>query len=85
MEHLTELMEQAQTQLAGANTLSELDEVRVHYLGKKGLITGQLKQLGKLPAEERRGAGQEINKAKQALSAAIDERPSIALLGDPKA
>lgn len=74
MNQLTELMEQAQAQLASANSLQKLDDVRVHYLGKKGLITGQLKQLGKLPAEERRGAGQEINKAKQALSVSIDER-----------
>ena len=77
MSELTELMEQAQTQLESANSLQELDEVRVHYLGKKGLITGQLKQLGKLPAEERRGAGQEINKTKQALSVSIDERKLI--------
>ncbi len=74
MEQLTELMKQAQNQLSEANTLAGLDEVRVHYLGKKGLITGQLKQLGKLPPEERRNAGQAINKSKQVLSAAIDAR-----------
>ncbi len=74
MSELSELMEQATSQLNQANSLPELDEVRVHYLGKKGLITGQLKQLGKLPAEERRGAGQEINKTKQALAALLDER-----------
>ncbi len=74
MNELTELMQQAEVQLKTADTLTALDEVRVHYLGKKGLITGQLKQLGKLPPEERKGAGQEINKAKQSLAAAIDER-----------
>jgi len=74
VSELSELMEQATSQLNQANSLPELDEVRVHYLGKKGLITGQLKQLGKLPAEERRGAGQEINKTKQALAALLDER-----------
>ncbi|RUA34495.1 MAG: hypothetical protein DSY77_05020, partial [Bacteroidetes bacterium] len=30
---------QAESQLNAASTLAELDEVRVHYLGKKGLIT----------------------------------------------
>ena len=64
MNKLTELMQQAQTQLEASSSLVELDEIRVHYLGKKGLITDQLKQLGKLPAEERRDAGQEINKVK---------------------
>jgi len=74
VNQLTELMQQAVAQLKTADTLIALDEVRVHYLGKKGLITGQLKQLGKLPPEERKSAGQEINKAKQSLAAAIDER-----------
>jgi len=77
VEQLTELMQQAESQLNGASTLAELDDVRVHYLGKKGLITGQLKQLGKLPPEERKGAGQAINKAKQALSASLDARKLV--------
>ncbi len=72
MDKLTELMQQAQQQLDEATNLAELDDFRVHYLGKKGLITGQLKQLGQLPAEQRRDAGQEINKAKQALSELIN-------------
>ena len=74
MEQLADILEQAQQQLSGVNSLSELDDIRVQYLGKKGLITGQLKQLGKLPPEERKGAGQEINKAKQALIKTIEER-----------
>jgi len=77
VEQLTELMQQAESQLNDANTLAQLDDVRVHYLGKKGLITGQLKQLGKLPPEERKGAGQAINKAKQTLSAALDARKLV--------
>ncbi len=37
-------------------------------------MTDQLKQLGQLPAEQRREAGQEINKAKQALTALMNAR-----------
>jgi len=74
VEQLADILEQAQQQLSDVNSLSELDDIRVQYLGKKGLITGQLKQLGKLPPEERKGAGQEINKAKQALLKTIEER-----------
>ncbi len=74
MDQLTELKQQAEKELTATSTLAELDDVRVHYLGKKGLITGQLKQLGKLPAEERKGAGQEINKVKQAIAEQIDAR-----------
>jgi len=77
VNELTELKEQAQSQLNSANSLAELEDVRVQYLGKKGSITGQLKQLGKLPAEERRDAGQEINKVKQAVASEIDARKLV--------
>lgn len=74
MQDLSELLSQALHELSTATDLMALDTVRVQYLGKKGSLTGQLKQLGKLPASERRAAGQAINKAKQALIAALDEK-----------
>ena len=55
-------------------TLAALDEVRVRLLGKKGLLTEQLKGLGKLPAAERPAAGQRINDAKAAIQTAIEAR-----------
>ncbi|WP_219988602.1 phenylalanine--tRNA ligase subunit alpha [Leucothrix pacifica] len=67
-------MDQAHQELSAAASLAALDEVRVRYMGKKGILTDQLKQLGQLPAEQRREAGQEINKAKQALAAALEAR-----------
>jgi phenylalanyl-tRNA synthetase alpha chain len=54
--------------------LAGLDAVRVKYLGKKGELTLQLKQLGSLSAEERPAAGQQINRAKQAVQDAIQAR-----------
>ena len=68
------LIKKAETAVNQAADLRALDEIRVEYLGKTGVITDQLKQLGKLPAEERKTAGQEINKAKQMLQAAIEGR-----------
>ena len=53
-------------------SLLALDEVRVRLLGKKGLLTEQLKSLGKLPAAERPAAGQRINEAKTALQLAFE-------------
>ena len=41
---------------------------------RKGLLTEQLKSLGKLPAEERPAAGQRINEAKTAIQTAIEAR-----------
>jgi len=39
-----------------------LEELRLKYVGKKGLISAELAGLGKLPPEERKTKGQEINK-----------------------
>jgi phenylalanyl-tRNA synthetase alpha chain len=71
---LDTLIKKAETAVNQAADLRALDEIRVEYLGKTGVITDQLKQLGKLPAEERKTAGAEINKGKQMLQAAIEGR-----------
>jgi phenylalanyl-tRNA synthetase alpha chain len=71
---LDTLLSEAQAKIEAAGDLRALDEVRVAYLGKTGAITEQLKQLGKLPKEERSQAGQAINKAKQAVQQTIEAR-----------
>ncbi len=71
---LEQLLDEAQASVEAATDLRALDEVRVRYLGKSGVFTAQLKQLGKLPKEERPAAGQAINRAKQALQQAIEAR-----------
>jgi phenylalanyl-tRNA synthetase alpha chain len=68
------LTDKAQQAITAAQDLAKLDEIRVGYLGKSGLLTAQLKQLGKLPPEQRPQAGQAINKVKQALQQAIEAR-----------
>src|SRR5271156_138992 len=73
-EDLGGLLEQALADVAASGDLGALDEVRVRVLGKKGLLTEQLKSLGKLPAEERPAAGQKINDAKAAVQAALEVR-----------
>ena len=74
MGTLAQLLEQAQTAVGNSADLSELDAVRVKYLGRKGLFTIELKSLGKLPPEERANAGKEINQVKEALTSAIESR-----------
>jgi phenylalanyl-tRNA synthetase alpha chain len=74
LSSLHELEQEALQAVAGAADAAALDQVRVHYLGKKGSLTQQLKQLGKLPAEQRPQAGQEINRIKQMLGEAISAR-----------
>ena len=71
MSSLDELEQAALQEVSSATDAAALDGVRVRYLGKKGLLTQQLKQLGKLPAEERPAAGQEINRIKQLVQETI--------------
>jgi phenylalanyl-tRNA synthetase alpha chain len=71
---LDELEQAALQEVSNATDAAALDNVRVRYLGKKGLLTQQLKQLGKLPAEERPAAGQEINRIKQQVQEVIRTR-----------
>lgn len=72
MENLVALTEEALELIKNADDLAALDHVRVEYLGKKGQITGLLKGLGKLSAEERPAAGAEINRAKQQVQEQIN-------------
>ncbi len=60
--------------IAGADELAALDQVRVRYLGKSGELTALLKQLGRLPDDQRPVAGQLINQAKVAVQTAIEGR-----------
>ncbi|MBD3670379.1 MAG: phenylalanine--tRNA ligase subunit alpha [Gammaproteobacteria bacterium] len=74
MQGLESLVEEAEQAIAAASDLSGLDEIRVRFLGKKGSLTEQMKQLGSLSPEERPKAGQAINQAKQAVQQAIEAR-----------
>ena len=74
MNDTEKLQDQALSEIDSATDLKQLDQIRVNYLGKKGQLTQLLKQLGKLPAEERPQAGQVINLAKVAVQNAIETR-----------
>ena len=74
MSELDQLLQTASEQITATDNLKILDDIRVHYLGKKGVVTEQLKTLGKLPAEERKSAGQRINQVKHAIQALLEER-----------
>lgn len=77
MSSLESILAQAQQAVADSRTLHDLDNARVAYLGKQGLLTAELKTLGTLPPEERKAKGQEVNLAKDALTQAIDARKAI--------
>ena len=74
MTELEQIAKQAESSIVAAEKLSALDDLRIEYLGKKGRLTGLLKGLGRLSAEERPAAGAKINDVKQSLQELIGQR-----------
>lgn len=56
-----------------ATNAQELEVARVKYLGRQGVITLQLREVGSLPLEERKQAGADANQYRQQIEAAINE------------
>ena len=71
-DSLNALVERALADVDASASVAALDEVRVRLLGKKGVLTEQLKGLGRLSPAERPAAGQQINDAKAAIQAALE-------------
>jgi phenylalanyl-tRNA synthetase alpha chain len=71
---IAQLLEQAEAAVTAAADLTALEAVRVQYLGKKGVFTLQLREVGQLPPEQIPAAGKAINSAKASLTAALDAR-----------
>jgi phenylalanyl-tRNA synthetase alpha chain len=74
MNDLDTLVTQATADFAAAAEPARLEEAKARYLGKEGALTVLLKNLGKLPPEEKKSAGAAINIAKQAIEAALSAR-----------
>jgi phenylalanyl-tRNA synthetase alpha chain len=74
MATLDDVLAQAKVEIAAAENLPLLDQVRVQYLGKKGLITEQMKALGQLDPEARKVAGAKINEVRDELTRELDVR-----------
>lgn len=70
LTEIEDLKAQALAALADAATREEVERVRARFLGRQGVVTGRLRGLGSLPAEERPAAGQALNHVKNALQEA---------------
>jgi phenylalanyl-tRNA synthetase alpha chain len=72
--HFEDLVRRAVAEFAETNESARLEEAKARYLGKEGVLTVELKSLGKLPPEERRNAGAAINGAKEQIETALQNR-----------
>lgn len=76
-EQLEAIRKSALESVAGTKAASELEALRVKYLGKKGELTGLLKQMGGLSAELRPVMGQMANEVRASLESAIEAQSTI--------
>ena len=77
MTEFSQQADQAMREIAVAASLDALESLRVALLGKSGLVTEQLKALGKLAPDERKAQGALVNRAKERLQDAIAQRKSV--------
>ncbi len=77
MSEIESLQTEALAAIADAATPDALEALRVSLLGKSGRLTAQLKSLGALPPEARKSAGEAINRARDAITAALAGRKAV--------
>ena len=71
---IEELRREAEAAAAAAASAAELEELRVRYLGRKAELTGILRGIAELPAEERGPVGKAGNEAREALERLLEGR-----------
>jgi phenylalanyl-tRNA synthetase alpha chain len=74
MEDPKQVADAALAEIAAASSPEAIEQLRVKYLGRQGLMTGLMRGLGGLPAEERRDAGALLNTIKDGIGDAISLR-----------
>ncbi|MBS0463183.1 MAG: phenylalanine--tRNA ligase subunit alpha [Proteobacteria bacterium] len=74
MSEIETLASTAVADIAAAQTTDALEALRVRLLGKQGSVTALLKSLGAMEPEQRKAVGEHINRARDAIGAAIAGR-----------
>jgi phenylalanyl-tRNA synthetase alpha chain len=73
-KRLQALAAEAEARLASAEDLAEMEEIRVHYLGRKGSVTVCLRDMGQLRPEERPAVGKVANEVKARIEQTLSAR-----------
>ena len=71
VDKLIEISNEFDSELQNVSVSKELDELRVKYLGKKGLVTSLFKDMGKLSVDEKKSFGEKINITKTEITEKI--------------
>ncbi|MDZ4861761.1 MAG: phenylalanine--tRNA ligase subunit alpha [Candidatus Hydrogenedentes bacterium] len=71
---IEKLRTEALSEIAGVSTLRDAEDLRIKYFGRKGAVTGLLRNVSEAPPDERPVLGRITNELKVQLTAALDER-----------
>ncbi|MCL4149513.1 UNVERIFIED_CONTAM: hypothetical protein GTU68_066382 [Idotea baltica] len=71
-----ELHSKFDTELLGAKTPEQVENIRVEFLGKSGHVTNLLKTIASLSVEEKKTFGKEVNQLKNAFADKIAAKKS---------
>ena len=74
LDQIARIGREAQEAVDGAGSSTELEQIRVRYLGRKAELPNLLRQVVKLPAEQRAATGKAANEVRQAIMARIDQK-----------
>ncbi len=74
MSNLETLIANFNSQISAIKNLSQLEEIRINFLGKKGLVTELFAQLKNIPAEEKKAFGAAINQVRDDITQKIESQ-----------
>ncbi len=74
LDDIQSLRDSAREDIESASGLKDIHDLRVKYLGKKGILTSYLKSLGSIAKEERREYGQTLNETKGLIESLLNGR-----------
>jgi phenylalanyl-tRNA synthetase alpha chain len=74
MPDLQQLRVDAEAAIGAVGSASELEELRVRYLGRKSQLTQALRSIGELPPEQRGPVGKEANEVRRTLEGLVERR-----------
>lgn len=72
MTNLETLLSDFNSQISVVKNKQQLEEIRINFLGKKGLVTELFSQLKNIPAEEKKSFGAQINQVRDEVTKKID-------------
>ncbi len=74
MNHLNQILKSAQSRIESTQALSELQQIRVEFLGKQSLLNQEMRKLGSLEQNDRKKLGETVNLLKEQISNLLEAK-----------